>query len=58
MCRWCEEEEETMEHVMECEAGLAMRRELVVEGLSNVWERPVQALNYWRWWTRRRLKSM
>jgi ribonuclease HI len=56
-CRRCEEEEETVEHVMECEAGLARRRELGLEGLNDVWGKPVQALSYWRWWRRKRLKS-
>ena len=41
----------------ECEAGLARRREMGVEGLSDVWEKPVQALNHSRWWRRKRLKS-
>ena len=42
---------------MECEAGLVKRREMGLEGVMDVWRRPVQALSYWRWWRRRRLKS-
>ena len=57
LCRRCEEEEETVEHVLTCEAGLLRRRELGLERLGDVWEKPAQALYYWRWWRRKRLKS-
>ena len=58
MCRRCGEEiEESVEHVMSCVAGELKRVEL---GLSNCLSvlccRPREALEYWRWWRRVRLK--
>ena len=58
MCRRCGEEiEESVEHVMSCVAGELKRVEL---GLSNCLSvlccRPREALEYWRWWRRIRLK--
>ena len=55
-CRRCGEEEETLEHVVECVAGGRKRLELNVEFLSDLCCRPRGALAYWRWWRRVRLK--
>ena len=56
-CRMCEEVEETMEHVWECEAGLRRRRELGLAGVEDAWAKPVEARQYWMWWKRRRIKG-
>ena len=56
-CRMCEEVEETMEHVWECEAGLRRRRELGLAGVEDAWAKPVEARQYWMWWKRRRIKQ-
>ena len=58
LCRRCgENEDETVEHVMQCVAG---ERERVALGLSDDLAclacRPREALAYWRWWRRVRLK--
>ena len=55
-CRRCGEADETVEHVMECVAGARMRHELNINGLSDLCCRPREALKYWRWWRRVRLK--
>ena len=57
-CRRCGEDVlETVEHVMECDAGLRRREELGLTTLSDLCCRPRQALEYWDWWRRVRLKS-
>ena len=55
-CRRCGEEEESVEHVWECVAGECRRQELELTGLSDLCCRPREALQYWRWWRRVRLK--
>ena len=57
-CRRCGEEvEETVEQVVQCVAGAGMRMKL---GLSDDVDclscRPREALAYWKWWRRVRLK--
>ena len=46
-----------MKHVWGCEAGLSRRRELGLEGVEEVWTKPEEAMEYWRWWKRKRLKD-
>ena len=56
-CRRCgEDEKETLEHVMSCVAGLQKRVELSLKGVSDLCCRPREALEYWKWWRRVRLK--
>ena len=55
-CRRCGEEVESVEHVFECVAGLRKRWELELNGLSDLCCRPREALSYWEWWRRARLK--
>jgi ribonuclease HI len=57
-CRRCEEDVlETVEHVMSCVAGERKRFELgLSDRLSVLCCRPREALDYWRWWRRVRLK--
>lgn len=57
LCRRCEEEDEALEHVMECEAGRRRRAEFEVESLRDLVRKPEDSLKYWRWWRRRRLKE-
>ena len=57
-CRRCEDDvDESVEHVMSCVAGAAKRFELgLSDRLSVLCCRPREALAYWRWWRRVRLK--
>lgn len=55
-CRRCGEEEERMEHVMECVTGAMKRIELGLNVLSDLCCRPREALQYWQWWKRARRK--
>ena len=59
LCRRCGENVvESVEHVMSCMAGESMRRQLgLSDRLSVLCCRPREALEYWRWWRRVRLKS-
>lgn len=54
-CRRCEEEDETLDHVMRCVAGEAKRWQLELEGLEGLAAKPKAALDYWGWWRRRRV---
>jgi ribonuclease HI len=58
MCRRCGEDVvESVEHVMSCVAGESKRLELgLSDRLSVLCCRPREALTYWRWWRRVRLK--
>jgi len=56
VCRRCGEEEEDLEHVLGCVAGEQKRWELGINCLSDLCCRPREALSYWRWWRRVRLK--
>ena len=56
VCRRCGEEEATVGHVMMCVAGECKRLELGLTGMSDLCCRPREALQYWRWWRRVRLK--
>ena len=57
-CRRCGEDVlESVEHVMECDAGLLKRDELGLMSLSDLCCRPRQALEYWEWWKRVHLKD-
>ena len=58
MCRRCGEDvEETVEHVMSCVAGALRRDELgLSHRLSVLCCRPREALVYWKWWRRVRLR--
>ena len=49
-CPRCEEEEETLEHVLECPAGELMRRECGVEKAEHLISRPCESLKFWEWW--------
>ena len=55
-CSRCGEEEESVEHVMECVAGELKRFELGLTTLSDLCCRPREALQYWQWWKRARWK--
>ena len=57
-CRRCDEGVvESVEHVMKCVAGERKRAELgLTDRLSVLCCRPREALEYWRWWRRVRLK--
>ena len=55
-CRRCECEDESVEHVMECVAGVGKRLELNINDLSDLCCRPREALLYWEWWKRARRK--
>ena len=59
LCRRCGENEvESVEHVMSCVAGERQRMALGIftTRLSVLCCRPREALDYWRWWRRVRLK--
>ena len=49
-CPRCGEEEETMEHVLECPAGELMRKECGVERAEDLMSRPNESLRFWEWW--------
>ena len=57
-CRRCEMDvEESLDHVMSCVSGARKRMELSLsDNLSVLCCRPREALDYWRWWRRVRLK--
>ena len=52
VCRRCGVESETVEHVVECDAGWSMRVKLAFNGLNDLCCRPRAAMEYWRWWRR------
>ena len=52
LCRWCGDEIESVEHVMQCDAGARLRLALSFNSLSDLCCRPREALKYWRWWRR------
>ena len=58
-CRRCGENVvESVEHVMSCVSGALKRFELgLSDSLSVLCCRPREALAYWRWWRRVRLKG-
>ena len=55
-CRRCGEGDEDLEHVWGCVAGERKRWELGLISMSDLCCRPREALTYWRWWRRVRLK--
>ena len=57
VCRRCGVGDETLEHVWECDAGWRMRQRCGVSELSDACVRPRDALRYWTWWRRVRLKA-
>lgn len=56
-CPRCEEEAETVEHVLVCGAGEAKRWELGIQKLSDLIEKPREGIAFWRWWKRKRWKT-
>ena len=56
-CRKCGDETESVEHVVQCDAGWSMRAMLGINCLSDLCCRPREAMEYWRWWRRARLKT-
>ena len=54
-CRMCGDDDETVEHVLDCVAGWRARADFgVTDGLRSLCCRPREALKYWKWWRRTR----
>ena len=45
-----------VEHVVECDSGWRKHAVLCINSLRELYCRPREALNYWRWWRTARLK--
>ena len=56
LCPMCEEDDESVEHVVRCDAGARMRASLNFNWLSDFCCRPREAIELWRWWRRTRLR--
>lgn len=57
LCRRCELEEESLEHIVGCVAGERKRMDMGIRVLGDLIANPEGGLDYWRWWRRRRLKE-
>ena len=56
LCPMCEEDDESVEHVVRCDAGARMPASLNFNWLSAFCCRPREAIELWRWWRRTRLR--
>ena len=56
-CGKCREEEESFEHVWECEAGRRKGFQLGLGEIMYAFRKPGPALEYWRWWRRARPRA-